>query len=160
MSGRKRSTKRQRPARDDDREGYKSRAERILELTRGSIVTVIEGKGSADADVRLELYVKEKSRGEDYVADFVYSDPRLPVTVSGVLLHTPAGLIVGELELFRVQWGYFDDYGDYVGPEGDWRGKDDEDWDVTAHPDSPEERQPFAGITGGLLRAARASAGA
>jgi hypothetical protein len=140
-----------------DQEGidkYKSRGQQIVSLSVGSIITVVDEPNEAKSvGARLELFVKEKPRGENYVADFVYSDKKLPVTACGVLLQTLTGLIIGELELFRVQWGYFDDYGEYVGPDGEWRGKNDAEWDVTAYPDSATQGPPFEGITGALLRA-------
>lgn len=132
---------------------YKSRLEQIMRLAADSIVTVIDDSDDPDTGgARLELFIKENPRGENYVSDFLYSDPRLPVTVYGVLLSSPTGLIVGEMELFRAQWGYFDDYGTYVGPDGDWRGKEDEKWDVSALPESANRRPSFEGITGALLR--------
>ncbi|MFG1916161.1 hypothetical protein [Micromonospora sp. NPDC048898] len=135
-------------------DGYKSRWQQITELAMGSIVTETDEPDDPEfAGARLELYVKEKPRGKNYVADFVYSDRKLPITACGVLLQTPSGLAIGELEIFRVQWGYFDDYGDYVGPDGEWRGKEDEYWDVSALPDSSIQGPPFQGITGALLRA-------
>lgn len=68
---------------------------------------------------RLELYIKERSRGKGYVSDFVYRSRDLPVTVYGVLINRGRGLEVIELELFRSSWGYFDRWGDFVGEEGD-----------------------------------------
>src|SRR5262249_15099753 len=124
----------------------------IMNLAIDSLVTVIDDPDDPDAGARLELYVKERPRGENYVTDFVYSDPKLPVTVCGVLLQSPTGLVIGELELFRVQWGYFNNYAEYVGRGGDWRAKDDEDWDVSARPEVVTRRPRFEGITGALLR--------
>lgn len=66
---------------------------------------------------RLELYVKERARGAGYVCDFVYNSRDLPVTLYGVLINRRRGLEVAELELFRIRWGYFDDWGDFVGPD-------------------------------------------
>ena len=111
MSNGKKPTKRRRPSDGDARNRYKSRGEQIMDLAVDSVVTVVEGTDDTDVGARLELYVKERPRGQHYVADFVYSDQRLPVTVSGILLQTQKGLVIGELELFRVQWGYVDDYG-------------------------------------------------
>lgn len=128
---------------------YKSRLDQITALGAGAIVTVVDDPDDPAADgVSLELFIKEHPRGPDYVSDFVYSDPALPVTVYGVLLSSATGLVIGELELFRAQWGYFDDYGEYVGPDGDWRAKDDEEWDVSARSDVLARRPPFEGITG------------
>ncbi len=121
-------------------------------LAADAVLTVVddpEDPGAAGAS--LELYVKEQPRGEGYVCDFVYSDPHLPVTVCGVLLRSVTGLTVGELELFRAQWGYFNDYGDFVGANGEWRAKGDETWDVSAR--GEDGRPTFSGITGALLRA-------
>lgn len=67
---------------------------------------------------RLELYIKERARGEGYVSDFIYNSRDLPVTVYGILINRGRGLEVAELELFRMHWGYFDDWGDFVGPDG------------------------------------------
>jgi hypothetical protein len=132
---------------------YVSRAAQIMALAVDSIVTVIDDPDAADTEgARLELFIKENPRGENYVSDFLYSDPQLPVTVYGVLLSSPTGLVIGELELFRAQWGYFDDYGTYVGPDGDWRAKGDAEWDVSARSESVAQRPPFEGITGASLR--------
>ncbi len=133
--------------------GYRSRIEQITALAADSIVTVIDDPDDPDAGgARLELFIKENPRGENYVSDFIYSDPQLPITVYGVLLSSPTGLVIGELELFRAQWGYFNDYGTYVGPDGDWRAKGDAEWDVSARSESVIQRPPFEGITGALLR--------
>lgn len=67
---------------------------------------------------RLELYIKERARGEGYVSDFVYNSRELPITIYGILVNRGRGLEVAELELFRTRWGYFDDWGDFVGSEG------------------------------------------
>ncbi len=124
-----------------------------MTLAADSIVTIVDDPDDPDTGgARLELFIKENPRGENYVSDFLYSDPELPITVYGVLLSSPTGLIIGELELFWAQWGYFDDYGTYVGPDGDWRAKGDSEWDVSAHSESAAERPPFEGITGALLR--------
>jgi len=140
-------------ARQRDSKAYRSRLDQITALPAGAIVTVVDDPDDPDAaGVSLELFVKENPRGPGYVCDFVYSDPALPVTLYGVLLSTGTGLVTGELELFRAQWGYFDDYGNYVGPDGDWRAKDDEDWDESARADIAGQRPPFDGITGALLR--------
>jgi hypothetical protein len=137
----------------DERRQYKSRRDQIAELPFHAIVTQVDDPEDPDSDgVSLELFIKEHARGPDYVSDFIYSDPALPVTVYGVLLSSDAGLVIGELELFRAQWGYFNDYGEYVGPDGDWRGKEDDDWDVSALSDIVPPRPEFEGITGALLR--------
>jgi hypothetical protein len=138
----------------DGRRQYKSRRDQIAELAFHAIVTRVDDPDDPDAEgVSLELFIKEHPRGPDYVSDFIYSDPALPVTVCGVLLSSATGLVIGELELFRAQWGYFNDYDEYVGPDGDWRAKEDEDWDVSALSDSHPARLEFEGITGALLRA-------
>ena len=132
---------------------YTSRLDQIVALATDAIITRVDDPEDPDAvGASLELFIKENPRGENYVTDFLYSDPRLPVTIYGVLLSSATGLIIGELELFRAQWGYFDDYGKYVGPEGDWRAKGDDDWDVSAQADNAAQRPRFEGITGALLR--------
>jgi len=106
----------------DGRRQYKSRRDQIAELAFHAIVTRVDDPGDPDAEgVSLELFIKEHPRGPGYVSDFIYSDPALPVTVCGVLLSSATGLVIGELELFRAQWGYFNDYGEYVGPDGEPR---------------------------------------
>ncbi len=67
---------------------------------------------------RLELYIKERARGNGYVSDFVYTSRSLPVTIYGILINRGHGLEVAELELFRTSWGYFDPWGDFVDPDG------------------------------------------
>jgi hypothetical protein len=130
---------------------YRSRMDQIMDLASDAVLTVVDDPDDPEATgASLELYVKEQPRGEGYVCDFVYSDPRLPVTVCGVLLRSATGLTVGELELFRAQWGYFNDYGEFVGANGEWRGKGDETSDVSARMESG--RPVFTGITGALLR--------
>jgi hypothetical protein len=74
---------------------------------------------------RLELYIKERPRGAGYVADFIYNTRSLPVIVYGILINRGRGLEVAELELFRMDWGYFDNWGDFVGPDGMEPGDDD-----------------------------------
>ncbi|MEW2127949.1 hypothetical protein AB0891_29995 [Streptomyces sp. NPDC007259] len=64
----------------------------------------------------LTLFVKERERGPGYVADFLYKAADLPVTVHGILANQGTGLGVIELELWRPEWGYWDDWGDFVGP--------------------------------------------
>lgn len=114
-----------------------------------------------DGDVSLRLLVKEQARGPGYVADFIYSDPALPVLVYGVLMTMQRQLVIGEMELFRVGWGYYDQWGDFVGEEGDWVGKplpdewswlDDEE-DGEADPSNyVKPPDNFIGITGAVLR--------
>lgn len=140
------------PRRRSRRRLYRSRIDQIMALASDAVLTVVDDPEDPDAaGASLELYVKEQPRGEGYVCDFVYSDPHLPVTVCGVLLRSVTGLTVGELELFRAQWGYFNDYGEFVGANGEWRAKDDETWDVSAR--GEDGRPAFSGITGALLRA-------
>lgn len=132
---------------------YRSRLDQIAGLAFDSIVTTVDDPEDANATgASLELFIKERPRGENYVSDFLYSDPRLPITIYGVLLSSPSGLVIGELELFRAQWGYFNDYGEYVGPDGCWRAKGDHEWDVSARSESAMQRPQFEGITGALLR--------
>ncbi|WP_405204071.1 hypothetical protein OG795_00035 [[Kitasatospora] papulosa] len=64
----------------------------------------------------LTLFVKERERGPGYVADFLYKAADLPVTVHGILANQGTGLGIIELELWRPGWGYWDDWGDFVGP--------------------------------------------
>lgn len=130
---------------------YKSRVTQIAELASDALFKRVSDPDDPQAsEAVLELFVKERPKGEGYVCDFVYSDPSLPITACGVLLQSLTGLMVGELELFRAQWGYFNDYGEFVGPHGQWRAKGDETWDVSAAPDGGHP--PFSGITGALLR--------
>jgi hypothetical protein len=137
----------------NERGQYRSRLVQIAGLPRDAIITRVDDPDDPGADgVSLELFIKEQPRGPGYLCDFVYSDPRLPVTVYGVLLSRATGLVIGELELFRAQWGYFNDYDDYVGPDGEWRGKDDDNWDVSALSEAHQPRAEFQGITGSLLR--------
>jgi hypothetical protein len=148
----KRSSARGRQARRDPT-AYKSRLDQIAALATDAIITTVDDPDDPDAvGASLELFIKEEPRGHNYVSDFLYSDPRLPVTIYGVLLSSPTGLIIGEMELFRAQWGYFDDYGTYVGPEGDWRAKGDDEWDVSAQSEYVTQRPHFEGITGAFLR--------
>lgn len=93
---------------------------------------------------RLELYMKERPRGLGYVADFLFHSRDLPVTVYGVLINRGHGLEVAELELFRMDWGYYDVWGDFVGPDGPFGPEEDDD----------EDQEPADGplITSDLLR--------
>lgn len=50
------------------------------------------------------LYIKERSRGPGYVADFVYVGHDLPCRVYGILVTRGAGLEIAELELFTLTW--------------------------------------------------------
>lgn len=132
---------------------HRSRLDQIAALATDAIITTVDDPDDPTAaGASLELFIKEESRGENYVSDFLYSDPQLPITIYGVLLSSPTGLVIGELELFRAQWGYFDDYGTYVGPDGDWRAKGDDDWDVSARSEETPQRPRFEGITSAFLR--------
>jgi len=66
---------------------------------------------------RLEMYLKRRSRGTGYVSDFVYRSRDFPMVVYGVLVDRGRGLEVGELELFRMRWGHFDEWGSFVGEQ-------------------------------------------
>ncbi|WP_308491870.1 hypothetical protein [Microbacterium terrisoli] len=66
---------------------------------------------------RLELYLKERPRGREYVSDFVFRSKDLPVIIYGILINRGRGLEIAELELFRTSWGYFDPWGDFVDVE-------------------------------------------
>lgn len=127
----------------------RSRIGQLVDLTKGSVFDM--GFGPRDDDVtadqldeddewpsdRLEIYVKEHPRGPGYVCDVVYHSERLPVTVYAVLINRGQGLEVAELELFRRNWGYFDESDNYVVP------------DVEAQPGSDD---PPTLITGDILR--------
>lgn len=103
----------------------RSRSRQLLDLYKNSYFdpgfpdesAMLEAELTGQWPARLELYVKEQPRGRHYVADFVYLSHELPVTVYGVLLDNGYGLMVGELELFRRGWGYFDPWGDFIGKE-------------------------------------------
>ncbi|MGW5918108.1 hypothetical protein ACWFPY_03885 [Nocardia fluminea] len=64
----------------------------------------------------MEIYIKDKPRGVGYVCDIVYRSDDLPVVVYAVLIDRGHGLEVGELELFREDWGYDDGHGNWVDP--------------------------------------------
>src|ERR1700722_15845155 len=132
----------------------RSRLDQIIGLAAGAIVTKVDAPDDPSAEgASLELYIKEEPKGPGYVCDFVYVDQSLPVTLCGVLLAADNGLFIGELEIFRAQLGYFNDYGDFVGDTGEWRAKNDESWDVSARPDALLRRPDFLGVNGSLLRA-------
>lgn len=102
----------------------RSRTRQLNDLFMNSIIDLDidpdrRGQKSDRTPERLELYIKERSRGEGYVADFVFRSGDLPVTVYGILIDRGRGLEVAELELFRTSWGYFDEWGDFVGADGD-----------------------------------------
>ncbi|MFV8314949.1 hypothetical protein [Mycobacterium sp. 23] len=108
----------------------RSRVGQLLDLTKGSFFDMGFGPRdddevcASDIDVegdwptdRLEIYIKEKSRGPGYVCDIVYNSEQLPVTVYAVLVNRGRGLEVAELELFRRNWGYFDQHDNYSPPD-------------------------------------------
>ncbi|WP_328665180.1 hypothetical protein [Streptomyces sp. NBC_00328] len=90
----------------------------------------------------LTLFIKERSRGPGYVVDFLYKAADLPVTAHGILANQGSGLGVIELELWRPGWGYWDGFGDFVGPP-----ENDED-----APDQDERPAVLVPITGDMLR--------
>ncbi|SLI25477.1 Uncharacterised protein [Mycobacteroides abscessus subsp. abscessus] len=68
----------------------RSRIGQLLDLTKGSFFDMGFGPQSNDADPgddedwprdRIEIYIKEKSRGPGYVCDIVYRSEELPVIV-------------------------------------------------------------------------------
>ncbi|MFE7045260.1 hypothetical protein ACFU9X_39365 [Streptomyces atratus] len=104
-----------------------ARSTQELDLWKGSLIsTVMEPWGdypdlaeipeNAVPGPELTLFVKERGRGPGYVADFLYKAADLPVTVHGILANQGSGLGLIELELWRPEWGYWDDWGDFVGP--------------------------------------------
>lgn len=101
----------------------RSRIRQLLDLTKGSFFDMGFGPRDDDPDSvndddwpddRLEIYIKEKSRGPGYVCDIVYHSESLPVTVYAVLINRGHGLEIAELELFRRNWGCFDDFDNYL----------------------------------------------
>lgn len=127
-----------------------TRARQRLELWKGSIRTQpldpLEGVDLDDEHAtlgpELSLYIKERSRGRGYLADFEYCEPGWTHTVYGTLVSDGAGVVINELEFWRHgSWSYTDAWGDYVGPDGDHEADDDGD-----------DRQPFIGVTATLLR--------
>jgi hypothetical protein len=96
----------------------------------------------------LELYIKERSRGPGYVADFLYDAAGLPVTVYGILVNFGHGLEISELELWRKRWGYWDEYDCFIDdPEAQ---KQLELEQQARHGASASQRR--VGITSDLLR--------
>lgn len=105
----------------------RSRARQLVDLTKASFFDM--GFGPRDDEGvtdepdedwpidRLEIYVKENPRGPGYVSDFVFHSENLPVTVYGVLVNRGNGLEVGELELFRRNWGCLDGSDNYLHPD-------------------------------------------
>jgi hypothetical protein len=95
-------------------------------LTKGSFFDLGFGPQSNDADPgddedwprdRIEIYIKEKSRGPGYVCDIVYRSDELPVIVYAILVNRGSGLEIAELELFRTEWGCWDDHDNYLQPD-------------------------------------------
>ncbi|WP_405676306.1 hypothetical protein OG239_41725 [Streptomyces sp. NBC_00868] len=107
-----------------------SRRTQEFDLWKGSLIATVMEPWDAYTDLAeipqdavpgpsLTLFVKDRVRGPGYVADFVYKAADLPVTVHGVLANQGSSLGVIELELWRPGWGYWDDFGDFVGPSED-----------------------------------------
>ncbi len=100
----------------------RSRSRQLLDLYKDSLIdpgydrdTISEERPPAHE--RLEMYIKRRSRGEGYISDFVYRSRELPLTIYGVLVDRGRGLEIGELELFRPEWGHFDEWGSFVGEQ-------------------------------------------
>ncbi|MFI5704857.1 hypothetical protein ACIA78_33055 [Streptomyces xanthochromogenes] len=107
-----------------------SRRTQELDLWKASLVSTVMEPWDAYPDLEsvpedavpgpsLTLFVKERGRGPGYVADFLYKASDLPVAVHGILANQGSGLGLIELDLWRMDWGYWDDFGDFVGPSGD-----------------------------------------
>ncbi|MGW0162083.1 hypothetical protein ACWDUN_22500 [Mycobacterium sp. NPDC003323] len=106
-----------------------SRVRQLVDLAKGSFFDMGFGPRNGDSDSydvtvdeewprdRLEIYIKDKPRGPGYVCDIVYYCEDLPVTVYAVLINRGRGLEVAELELFRRNWGCFDDHDNYLHPD-------------------------------------------
>lgn len=99
----------------------RDRMRQLLDLWKQSFVSIAREREPGDVDphdestwprYRLELYMKERSRGPGYVSDFLYTTVELPVLVYGVFINRGRGLEIAELELFRSRWGYTDDEDD------------------------------------------------
>ncbi|WP_329453169.1 hypothetical protein OG894_41960 (plasmid) [Streptomyces sp. NBC_01724] len=119
-----------------DRSYDYARSSQQLDLWKAALVCTVMEPWDAYPDLdeipddavpgpSLTLFVKERKRGPGYVADFLYQGPDLPVAVHGILANHGSGLGVVELELWRLSWGYWDEYGDFVGPAE--RVQDEED---------------------------------
>lgn len=111
----------------------RNRSRQLIDLYKDSLIDpgydpeqITEDESTWPSD-RLELYIKRRSRGRAYVADFVYASKDLPVTVYGVFVDRGRGLEVAELELFRQQWGHFDKWGTFVGEAGVDESQPDEE---------------------------------
>jgi len=114
----------------------RSRGRQVLDLYKQSLFD--PGWEPRDADDhspwprdRLEVYMKERPRGAGYVADFLYLNRDLPVTVYGVFVNRGRGLEVAELELFRASWGHYDMWGDFVGAQGLTEDEEGDDQDCS-----------------------------
>lgn len=110
-----------------DRSYDYARSTQEIDLWKASLVSTVMEPWDAYPDLKeipedavpgpsLMLFIKERRRGAGYVADFLYKAADLPVTVHGILANEGSGLGVIELELWRPRWGYWDDFGDFVGP--------------------------------------------
>ncbi|MEV6427224.1 hypothetical protein [Nocardia sp. NPDC051463] len=104
----------------------RGRMRQLVDLNKGSFISTGLGPLSHysspvdDEDWprdRIEIYIKEKTRGPDYVCDIIYRSEELPVTVYAVLLNRGRGLEITELELFRESWGCEDEDGNYLDPD-------------------------------------------
>ncbi|MFF5161547.1 hypothetical protein ACFY3N_36220 [Streptomyces sp. NPDC000348] len=107
-----------------------SRRTQELDLWKASLISTVMEPWDAYPDLEnvpkdavpgpsLTLFVKERGRGPGYVADFLYTASDLPVTVHGILANQGSGLGLIELELWRPDWGYWDGFGDFIGPSHD-----------------------------------------
>ncbi|MBZ9593529.1 hypothetical protein K7B06_00205 [Streptomyces erythrochromogenes] len=76
----------------------RSRGRQAMDLWKGSLIATVTEPWETYPDLSeipegavpgpsLTLFVKERSRGAGYVADFVYKAADLPVTVYGVLVN-------------------------------------------------------------------------
>lgn len=134
----------------------RSRMRQLLDLYKNAVYdpnfpdeeTMQAAEESGTWPPRLEVYIKETPRGPGYVADFVYLSHDLPVTVYGVLINDGHGLAIGELELWRSSWGYYDRWDDFVGKD-QWLAEREAEED---RPTSAPGRRRFTGITTTVLR--------
>jgi len=134
----------------------RSRLRQVLDLYKGALLDPgwepheLDDPSTWQRD-RLELYLKERARGEGYVADFIYNSADLPVTVYGILINRGRGLEVAELELFRTHWGYFDDHGRFTdGEDEDDQG--DQDEEQNEEEDEEQDDDQAGLITSDMLR--------
>lgn len=112
----------------------RSRHRQLEDLLKGSLIDLGWKRREQGEDghfalqtERLELYLKERPRGNGYVSDFVFRSQDLPVIVYGILINRGRGLEIAELELFRTSWGYFDPWGAFVDDEVRVAEPEDED---------------------------------